>query len=642
MNKTGYRVQRGFYIPLDATDDERGQRLLDTLLLVITVVVLLATMLNVVVGALGTGGGRVDLTRMNVVGVAVLLGNGLIFMLNRRSPWLAKWLLVLLLFAAAISSDSPQQMASGRTLIALAIPVIAANILLHPFMGFVVASLGCLTTYVVAHSLDMWAPIPSMAMLFLIALIAALLVHALERTRISWRTANKNLVLLNQTSQALSSTLDLDRVLVTVLDEVRRLLGAVASSVWLTDSETGELVCWQVTEPQGELVRGWRLAPGEGLAGWVACTDESLIVPDIRTDKRHFKGVDRTTGLPIRSIVSVPLRLREDVIGVLQVVDADVDRFKPTDLELLEPLAATAAIAIENARLYAEEQQRATALARALEQQQELDRLKDEFLQNISHELRTPLALILGYAELMNSGELGELQSKQRGPVSVIARRVRMLSKMVNDLIAILAVEALELREEVVDLADLVRTMLVDFRVVAEKAELSLTAEVAPDLPPVSGDPDQLRRMLDNLLGNALKFTPAGGELTIRLWLYGDGKAIVLDVTDTGIGIPPDQLGRVFDRFYQIDGSSKRRYGGVGLGLALVKEIVEAHGGQVSVWSVVNEGSTFRVTLPAMSASQALERATGRRATIPAATSQPPLPILAGTAEQTRHRPTSL
>ena len=281
-------------------------------------------------------------------------------------------------------------------------------------------------------------------------------------------------------------------------------------------------------------------------------------------------------------------------------------------------------------------------MARALEQQQELDRLKDEFLQNISHELRTPLALILGYAELMNSGELGELQSNQRGPVSVIARRVRMLSKMVNDLIAILSVEALELREEEVDLADLVRTMLVDFRVVAEETELFLTAEVAPDLPPVFGDPDQLRRVLDNLLGNALKFTPAGGRLTIRLWCYGDGKAVVLDVTDTGIGIPPDQLGRVFDRFYQIDGSSKRRYGGVGLGLALVKEIVEAHGGQVSVWSVVNEGSTFRVTLPAMSASQALERATGRRATIPAATSQPPLPILAGTAEQTHHRPTSL
>jgi signal transduction histidine kinase len=164
-------------------------------------------------------------------------------------------------------------------------------------------------------------------------------------------------------------------------------------------------------------------------------------------------------------------------------------------------------------------------------------------------------------------------------------------------------VEARELRKEIIDLEELVRGMLVDFRAAAEGAKLYLTAEVGPDIPPVSGDPDQLRRVLDNLLGNALKFTPDGGQLTVRLWCDGDGKIVVLDVADTGIGIPPDQLDRIFDRFYQVDGSSKRRYGGVGLGLALVKEIVEAHGGQVSVWSVVDKGSTFRVTLPAVTAS---------------------------------------
>ena len=192
VNKTGHRVQRAFYIPLDVADDERGRRLLDILLLATTVVVLLIITSNVTAAALGMGGSRVDLARMNVVSVAVLLGNGLVFALNRRSPWLAKWLFVLLLFAAAISSDSPQQMASGRNLIALAIPVIAANILLHPFMGFVVASLGCLMICVVAHSLDIWVPASSMAMLFLMALIAALLVHALERTLIGWRTADYN------------------------------------------------------------------------------------------------------------------------------------------------------------------------------------------------------------------------------------------------------------------------------------------------------------------------------------------------------------------------------------------------------------------------------------------------------------------
>jgi len=600
VNQTERGVQRGFHIPLDATGDERGRQLLNTLLLLSTVIVLTVAMTNIVADALGRGGPRDELTRMHVAAAVVLLGNGLLFLLNRVFPRPARWLFVLLIFVAAVLSDSPQQTASGRNLIALTIPIAAASILLHPYMGFVVVGLGCVATGVIAHSLGMLIPIPSMIVLFLMALITALLARTLEQTLINWRTTNRNLALLNQASQVLGATLDLDQVLVVVMNEVRRLLGAVASSVWLTDSETGELVCWQAAESQGEIVRGQRLSPGEGIAGWVARSGESLIVSDIRTDERHFKGLDQTTGLNIRSIVGVPLRVRENVIGVLQVVDAEVDRFRPADLELLESLAVTAATAIENARLYAEEQQRATALARALEQQQELDRLKDEFLQNISHELRTPLALIVGYAELMNNGELGELQPSQRRAVAVIGRRVQVLSKMVNDLIAILSAEARELSAELVDMADLVRTMLVDFHVATREAELSLMAEIEPGLPPVTGDREQLRRVLDNLLGNALKFTPPGGSLTVRLWCDGARKAVVLEVIDTGIGIPPDELDHIFERFYQVDGSTKRQYGGVGLGLALVKEIVDAHGGRISVWSAVGQGSTFRVTLPTL------------------------------------------
>ena len=595
------RVRRRVNIPLDATGDERREHLLDALLLATTTVSVMVIAVNVAVDAFGWVGDTNVLSKTYALGAAVLLSNGLVFMLGRFSSQPARWLYVLLLFVIAVLSDSPQQTASGVTLITLAVPVAAAGLLIHPYMCFVIAGMGGLVISFLALSLGMAVPAASIAVLLLVALIAAILVNSLERTLIDWSTANRNLALLNQASQALSSTLDLDKVLITVLDEVRRLLGAVASSVWLIDSETEELVCRQATEPQGDIVRGWRLPPGEGIAGWVACTGKSLIVPDLRLDERHYKVVDQSTGLTIRSIISVPLRVREDVIGVLQVVDEDLDRFKSADLALLEPLAATAAIAIENARLYAEEQQRAEALAHALEQQRELDRLKDEFLQNISHELRTPLALIMGYAELLRSGELGTLQPDHQKPMGVIVRRVRMLSKMVNDLIAIQTVEAHELSEEIVDLGVLADAMLTDFKMAAEGAELALAAEITADLPKVIGDPDQLRRVLDNLLGNALKFTPAGGSLSVRLWPDGNGekKDIVLEVADTGIGIPSDKLDRIFDRFYQIDGSSKRQYGGVGLGLALVKEIVEAHDGHVSVESVVGEGSTFRVKLPA-------------------------------------------
>jgi signal transduction histidine kinase len=595
------RVRRRVHIPLDAADHERREHLLNALLLATTTVSLMVIAVNVVVDAFGWVADTNVLSKTYALGAAVLLSNGLAFMLGRFSSQLARWLYVLLLFVIAVLSDSPQQTASGVTLITLAVPVAAAGLLIHPYMSFVIAGMGGLVISFLALSLGMAVPAASIAVLLLVALIAAALVNSFERTLIDWSTANRNLDLLNQASQALSSTLDLDKVLITVLDEVRRLLGAVASSVWLIDSETEELVCRQATEPQGDIVRGWRLPPGEGIAGWVVCTGKSLIVPDLRLDERHYKVVDQSTGLTTRSIISVPLRVREDVIGVLQVVDEALDRFKPADLELLEPLAATAAIAIENARLYAEEQQRAEALAQALEQQRELDRLKDEFLQNISHELRTPLALIMGYAELLKSGELGALQPDHQKPMVVIVRRVRMLSKMVNDLIAIQTVEAHELSEEIVDLGVLADAMLADFKMAAERAELALAAEITPDMPKVIGDPDQLRRVLDNLLGNALKFTPAGGSLSVRLWPDGNGekKDIVLEVADTGIGIPADKLDRIFDRFYQVDGSSKRQYGGVGLGLALVKEIVEAHDGQVSVESVVGEGSTFRVKLPA-------------------------------------------
>jgi len=175
----------------------------------------------------------------------------------------------------------------------------------------------------------------------------------------------RELELLNRAGHTLTSSLDLDRVLATVLEEVRRLLDVVLCSVWLTDPETEELVCRQATGPQPDVLRGWRLAPGEGLAGWVAHNNKSLVVPDVAADERHFGGVDQQTGLPLRSILTVPLRVKRGVIGVLQAADVEVGRFKPTDLKLMEPLATTAAIAIDHARLYEQAQQEITERKRA-------------------------------------------------------------------------------------------------------------------------------------------------------------------------------------------------------------------------------------------------------------------------------------
>jgi signal transduction histidine kinase len=247
-------------------------------------------------------------------------------------------------------------------------------------------------------------------------------------------------------------------------------------------------------------------------------------------------------------------------------------------------------------RLFREVQRHADELADALAQAQELDRLKSEFVQSVSHELRTPLALARGYAELLGAGELGELSEQQQNAADIIVRRVRMLSELVEDITLILVAEARPLTHEPIALDDLARAAVEDFRVTTEQNGIELYSEIAQDVAPAVGEGVYLRRVLDNLLQNAVKFTPEGNSITVRVWQASD--SVFLQVSDTGIGIPPDKLESIFDRFFQVDGSSKRRYGGVGLGLALVKQVVETLGGDVTVESAVEKGSTFTVRLP--------------------------------------------
>ena len=178
-----------------------------------------------------------------------------------------------------------------------------------------------------------------------------------ERAAELMRLRDREVKLHNQASLAFNSSLKLDQVLNTVLEEVRRLMDVVGSSIWLTEEETGELVCRQATGAYGDTLRGWRLAHGEGIAGWVAHHGESLITSETYTDERHHKEIDQIIGQDMNSILAAPLRIKGEVIGVLQVVDTEPGRFDATHLTLLEPLAGSAAIAVENARLYEKAQQ---------------------------------------------------------------------------------------------------------------------------------------------------------------------------------------------------------------------------------------------------------------------------------------------
>jgi CheY-like chemotaxis protein/signal transduction histidine kinase/HPt (histidine-containing phosphotransfer) domain-containing protein len=416
----------------------------------------------------------------------------------------------------------------------------------------------------------------------------------------------RELELLNRAGQTLTSTLDLDQVLVTVLEEVRRLLDVVLCSVWLIDPETNELVCRQATGPQHDTLQGWRLAPEKGLVGWVARHGESLIVPDALTDERHFKGVNQQSELVLRSILSVPLRVKQSVIGVLQVADTSTDRFKPTDLRLVEPLAANAAIAIENARLYEQAQQEIAERKRAEKALQEAknaaeaaSEAKSEFLARMSHEIRTPIHGIIGMTELTLDTELTQ---EQRQYMNVLKSSTESLMAIIDDILDFSKIEAgrLELEETDFDLRTLVEQAAGILAPRAQRKGVELICHIPPQVPTaLVGDPGRLRQVLLNLTNNAVKFTEQG-EIVIQVKAETDREEeaeLVFSVHDTGVGVSKDKQAVIFEAFCQADGSTTRRYGGTGLGLTISQQLVELMGGRIQVESRPGEGSTFHFTV---------------------------------------------
>jgi signal transduction histidine kinase/CheY-like chemotaxis protein len=420
--------------------------------------------------------------------------------------------------------------------------------------------------------------------------VADQLAVAIQNARLAEaeRRRSAELEALRQASLHVTSSLELQPVLEAILEHTLDLVSADNIHIFLNDGE--KLSFGAAMWARGVGKEPFTSPRPEGMTYNVARSGERIVVSDMSSHPL-FQGQSWVGG-----IASLPLCFGEHVCGVMNVAFGEPHISSENELNALELLADQAAIAIHNANLHQQVRRHAEELAAALARQEELDRLKGEFIQNVSHELRSPLAIIRGYTEMLRDGEMGELTPDQEKPVSIIARRALMLSDLVKDITLILEAEARPLEREPVMLDEIVFTAASDFRMAADQAGLSLTAEVADSLPSVTGSYSYLRRVLDNLLSNAIKFTPEGGAISVHAWK--EDERVVLEVRDTGVGIPSDQLGRIFERFYQVDGSARRKYGGVGLGLALVKEITELHGGQVTVESQLGEGSAFAVVLP--------------------------------------------
>ncbi len=396
--------------------------------------------------------------------------------------------------------------------------------------------------------------------------------------------------ILYTVAQQLNTSLDVNIVLDAIVTVLKQMLRCRATNIWLLDPETQELEIRAAAGLQTRWKREARLKIGEGIAGQVAATGQPIYVPD--THQIDFIFFDHT----VRSLLCVPLIIRERVIGVLAIDSDRPNAFTADDELLLTIVAAQSSIALDNARLFEQVTERARKLEQAYRDLQEVARLRDELIQNVSHELRTPLTFIKGYIELLLEGEMGAMNDLQRKSLGIVADKTNTVARLLNDIIFLQQIERESLELAPLNLGELAQRAQHSFQAQAARSAITLAVNIPDNLPLVMADRDRINQVFDNLIGNAIKFSPNGGQITIRL--EEQDNMVQTVISDTGIGIPSHLLEKIFERFYQVDGSSTRRYGGAGLGLAIVKRIVEAHGGRTWAESQLGQGSSFYFTLP--------------------------------------------
>jgi signal transduction histidine kinase/CheY-like chemotaxis protein len=360
-----------------------------------------------------------------------------------------------------------------------------------------------------------------------------------------------------------------------------------------------------------ELEADVRVPLGRGIAGRIAGSETGVVIDDITTVDVFSPYLrDRVTAL-----AGVPLRIGDRLVGVLHVGAAAGRRFTEEDLELLRQAGERAARAIERAQLMDRERQ-------ARSDAEAASRTKDEFLATLSHELRTPLNAIFGWARMLQAGRLDD-DSFERA-IDVIVRNADMQVQLIDDLLDVSRIVTGNLRLDVqpVDLPAVVRAALDAVRPAAAAKDIRLEPVLDPRAMAATGDPNRLQQVVWNLLVNAVKFTPRGGHVQVHLQRINSHVEVA--VSDTGQGIRPEVLPHVFERFRQGDSTSTRAHAGLGIGLALVRHLVELHGGTVRAESPgEGKGSRFTVSLPLAAAARATGPGAETRVNPTARTLQP-------------------
>ena len=397
---------------------------------------------------------------------------------------------------------------------------------------------------------------------------------------------------LSEVSQVVGSSLDLDKVLGSIVRHAVLFSEADCGVMFRYDDEEQVFVLrtdYGASREFVEALRHTRLQKGDQSAmGQAALTGEMVQIADLYEVPDYPLKCVVDEGF--RALLAVPLLREDKLFGGLVVQRRKAGMFPERGVNLLQTFAAQSLIAIRNAGLFKEIEEKGRQLARA-------DKHKSEFLANMSHELRTPLNAILGYTELILDRIYGEVPEQIDDVLKRLEKNGRHLLSLINDVLDLSKIEAGRFKLSLNDysMVELIQTVSASVEALAEEKNLAMRLNLAEDLPIGKGDDQRLAQVLLNLLGNAIKFTEEG-EIVVGAEV--SGHSFLVSVSDTGTGISEEDLLIVFKEFQQVDGSSTKTKGGTGLGLSISKKIIEMHGGRIWVTSEIDKGSTFYFSLP--------------------------------------------
>jgi signal transduction histidine kinase len=395
---------------------------------------------------------------------------------------------------------------------------------------------------------------------------------------------------LVEVSVTLNSTLEPGPLLDFLIRSAADLLESEAASILLFDEKTQRLYFAASTGADPAELRKIPVPLEGSIAGAIFREDRPLIINEVASDPRHYRQVGEKIRFEARTLIGVPMRMRDRRVGVLEALNKRGGPFTENDLQTLSIIASQAAVALHNANLV-------SALQKAYDELGKVEKLKSDFIAIASHELRTPLGVILGYAALLKE-DADQATSEHAAAVLNSALRMRRLIEDMTNM-NMLRVGSGEVVPASQPLRPLVEAACDEMGPLIEAKGQQLVRRLLPDEMRAEVDGSKLTMALTNLLNNAMRFTPGGGRIEVSLERH-PGEAWIR-VSDTGVGLPADQLERIFDQFYQVENHMTRRHEGMGLGLAIVQAVVRAHNGRVWAESPgLEQGAAFTVALPLM------------------------------------------